>query len=54
MIAGTAGEHAPPGSRSREDVADHLRALLRDVICGHLDPDLAALADELLEPARAG
>jgi hypothetical protein len=42
------------------DVADHLRALLRDVICGHLDPDLVGLADELLlaepqpgrEPAR--
>jgi hypothetical protein len=31
-----------------EEVADHLRALLRDVICGHLVPDLAALADELL------
>lgn len=30
------------------DVADHLRALLRDVICGHLTADLATLADELL------
>lgn len=29
------------------EIADHLRALLRDVICGHLQPDLAALADEL-------
>ncbi len=29
-------------------MADHLRALLRDVICGHLDLDLAGLADELL------
>jgi hypothetical protein len=40
------------------DVADHLRALLRDVICGHLTPDLAPLADELLagpahDPASA-
>jgi len=33
-----------------EDVADHLRALLRDVICGHLESDLAVIADELLEP----
>src|SRR6185437_2672258 len=33
-----------------EDVANHLRSLLRDVICGHLDPDLAVIADELLEP----
>jgi hypothetical protein len=30
------------------EMADHLRALLRDVICGHLDPDLAGLADKLL------
>ncbi|MDP9436427.1 MAG: hypothetical protein M3P93_15050, partial [Actinomycetota bacterium] len=26
----------------------HLRALLRDVLCGHLDADLRGLADELL------
>jgi hypothetical protein len=32
-----------------EDVASHLRALLRDVICGHLVPDLVTLADELLD-----
>ena len=31
-----------------EEIADHLRALLRDVICGHLDADLVGLADELL------
>lgn len=31
-----------------EELAGHLRALLSDVICGHLDADLAALADELL------
>jgi hypothetical protein len=30
------------------EVSDHLRALLRDVICGHLSADLVALADELL------
>ncbi len=30
------------------DIADHLRALLRDVVCGHLDSDLARTADELL------
>lgn len=37
------------------DIADHLRALLRDVICGHLDHDLVGLADELLlaDPASA-
>jgi hypothetical protein len=30
-----------------KDLADHLRALLRDVICGHLDADLVTLADRL-------
>jgi hypothetical protein len=36
-------------------VADHLRALLRDVICGHLTTDLVGLADELLlEPIGSG
>ena len=53
VIAGTAEEHAA-GLNLARDVADHLRALLSDVICGHLDPNLAALADELLAaPSRA-
>jgi hypothetical protein len=30
------------------ELAGHLRALLRDVLCGHLDSDLRTLADELL------
>lgn len=47
VIAGTAAEHAA-GLALARDVADHLRALLRDVVCGHLKPDLATLADELL------
>jgi hypothetical protein len=47
VIAGTAVEHAG-GQRLVRDLADHLRALLRDVICGHLDPDLVVVADELL------
>ncbi len=46
-IAGAAEEHTAGLNLARE-VADHLRALLRDVICGHLDPNLTALADELL------
>ena len=53
-IAGTAEEHAAGLNLARE-VADHLRALLRDVICGHLDLNLVALADELLatpEPVK--
>jgi hypothetical protein len=35
------------------EVADHLRALLRDVLCGHLDADLRAVADDLLAEAAA-
>jgi len=30
------------------EVTAHLRALLRDVLCGHLDSDLRSVADELL------
>jgi hypothetical protein len=42
----------PAGIRSgRELVAEmeeHLRALLRDVVCGYLKPELATMADEIL------
>jgi hypothetical protein len=31
-----------------DEVERHLRALLRDVLCGFLDPDLRALSDDLL------
>ncbi len=38
------------------ELSGHLRALLRDVLCGHLDPDLRGLADAILtrgeEPAE--
>ncbi len=48
---GTAVRHAADESLAAS-ISDHLRALLRDVICGHLDLELAALADRiLLEPA---
>jgi hypothetical protein len=36
-----------------EELAEHLRALLRDVICGHLDADLREVADYLLAEAAA-
>jgi hypothetical protein len=52
MIAGTAEERAA-GLALARDVADHLRALLRDVICGHLDSNLVVLADELLAVSEA-
>ncbi len=35
------------------EVTGYLRALLRDVLCGHLDSDLRAVADGLLEDAGA-
>ena len=33
------------------ELGGNLRALLRDVLCGHLDADLLSLADELLDEA---
>lgn len=30
------------------EVEEHLRALLRDVVCGYLKPELASMADEIL------
>jgi hypothetical protein len=47
IVAGSATERASTRALAG-DVADHLRALLRDVICGHLAPHLARVADELL------
>ncbi len=35
------------------EVSGYLRALLRDVLCGHLDADLRSLADQLLAAAGA-
>jgi hypothetical protein len=43
---------APAGIQSgRElvgEIEEHLRALLRDVVCGYLKPELASMADEIL------
>ncbi len=36
-----------------DELAEHLRALLRDILCGHLDADLRAVADEMLTEAAA-
>jgi hypothetical protein len=47
VMAGKVADPAAAAALTGE-IAEHLRALLRDVICGHLAPDLAALADELL------
>jgi hypothetical protein len=34
-----------------DELAEHLRALLRDALCGHLDADLRSMADELIAEA---
>ena len=47
VVAGTAADNARAQALAGE-IADNLRALLRDVICGHLSHDLAAIADEIL------
>ena len=36
-----------------EDLGGHVRAVLRDVLCGHLDPALRTLADGLLDEQPA-
>jgi hypothetical protein len=36
-----------------EELSEHLRALLRDALCGHLDANLVGVADELLAEAAA-
>jgi hypothetical protein len=41
------------GDEQVRELAGHLRALLRDVICGHLDSNLVGLADELLASPAA-
>jgi len=51
VVAGLAP--AEPGvDRLVGEMREHLRALLRDVLCGHLDSDLRGVADEIIaEPA---
>jgi hypothetical protein len=45
---------AEPGADALVDeLAEHLRAMLRDVVCGHLDADLCSVADELLGEAAS-
>ena len=36
-----------------DELGEHLRALLRDAICGHLDADLCAVADGMLAEAAS-
>jgi hypothetical protein len=50
VIAGVAPPE-PGADALVEELAEHLRAVLRDALCGHLAPDLRGLADELLADA---
>ncbi len=34
-----------------DELSEHLRAILRDALCGHLDPDLCTVADDLIAEA---
>jgi hypothetical protein len=51
LIAGLAVD--PELDTLADDLFDHLRAILRDVLCGHLDSDLRTVADEILAEAGA-
>jgi hypothetical protein len=55
IVAGRGAGAAPGASHDAllDELAGHLRALLRDVLCGHLDSDLRTLADELLAESAA-
>ncbi len=51
FVMGSSGGVRLDGESPRELVAEvegHLRALLRDVLCGYLDADLKAVADDIL------
>lgn len=50
VIGGLAPAH-PGVDALVDELTEYLRALLRDVLCGHLDADLCAVADELLAQA---
>ncbi|HXE44314.1 MAG TPA: hypothetical protein VN635_03870 [Conexibacter sp.] len=52
IVAGLA-QHEPGADQLVDELAGYLRALLRDVLCGHLDSDLRTLADELLAESAA-
>jgi hypothetical protein len=52
VIAGLDPAVPEPGALV-DELAGHLRALLRDVLCGHLEEDLVAIADGLLDPGPA-
>lgn len=50
VIAGLAPAEAGADALVQE-LSEHLRALIRDTLCGHLDPDLVKVADDLMAEA---
>jgi hypothetical protein len=53
VIGGLAGDRSDPARPDAlvDELAENLRAVLRDMLCGHLDADLVSVADELLAEA---
>ena len=47
VITGLAAS-GPGADALVEELAEHLRAILRDALCGHLEPNLVGVADRLL------
>jgi len=50
VVAGVAPAEGG-ADRLVDELSEHLRALLRDTLCGHLDHDLVGVADDLLAEA---
>lgn len=48
LVTGVGMPSADVAADLIREVADDLRAILRDVLCGHLDPDVRRVADELI------
>ncbi|MGI8558135.1 MAG: hypothetical protein ACR2ND_07475 [Solirubrobacteraceae bacterium] len=53
VVSGAEGLGSADGVDLALELEGHLRALLRDLLCGHLPRDLVSLADELLLDSRA-
>jgi hypothetical protein len=53
VITGLVGDRPDPTRPDAliSELAENLRAILRDMLCGHLDADLVSVADELLAEA---
>jgi hypothetical protein len=53
IIGGLAGEGTDPPRPAAlvDELAENLRAILRDMLCGHLEADLVSVADDLLAEA---